>query len=160
MNAQEIGGIVGLLGVACAFGVVFLRERVATWRQRLIDSGLALGVKREEYLKGELDGAAALAKGAVGEAKSWQTKFEHAFKSIEQMERERNVWKGMYYAAGLGHAQAQEMLFREIERLSEKAAVPVRPHLAGLVDGYREKHVLPEEKAEAAVQAASRPDET
>lgn len=147
--------------VVCAIAalLLFVPKLVGGWRQRLVDSGLALGVKRELYLKGELDEAVAGFKEAVGEAKSWQTKFEHAFKSIEQMERERNVWKQMYYAAGLGHAQAQEMLFREIERLSEKAKVPVRPHLAGLVEGYREKHVPGEEKAEAAVQAASRPDE-
>lgn len=92
---------------------------------------------------------------AVSEAKSWQTKFERAFATVEQMERERNVWKGMYYDAGLGHAAAQEMLFREIERLSVKAQEPVRGHLKDLVDGYRATHVLPEAEAEAKVQAAS-----
>ncbi len=92
---------------------------------------------------------------AVTEAKSWQTKFERAFATVEQMERERNVWKGMYYDAGLGHAAAQEMLFREIERLSVKAKEPVREHLKDLVDGYRATHVLSEAEAEAKVQAAS-----
>ena len=95
---------------------------------------------------------------AIVEAKAWQEKFGKAFSAIEQMERERNVWKQMYYDAGLGHMNAQEMLFREIERLSVVAKTPVRPHLADLVNGYREKHVLSPDSAEAQVAAASTPD--
>lgn len=141
----------------CAFSLLLVAQKlIGSWRRRLIDSGLALGAKREDYLLAELEVAKNGFRESLDEAKSWQSKFEHAFKSVEQMERERNVWKQMYYSAGLGHAQAQEMLFREIERLSDKAKVPVRDHLKGLVDGYRQEHVLSEEKAEAKVQDLSR----
>lgn len=97
-------------------------------------------------------------EAAILEAKGWQEKFEKTFKVIEQMERERDVWKQMYYDAGLGHMNAQEMLFREIERLSVGAKIPVRAHLADLVSGYRAKHVLSPESAEAKVASASAPD--
>lgn len=89
---------------------------------------------------------------AVQEVAEWKKKFEATFRAVEHMERERNEWKEMYYAAGRGHMNAQEMLFREIERLSMACKLPVKPHLADLVNGYREKHVLSSGDAEAKVE--------
>lgn len=85
----------------------------------------------------------------LAEAKYWlelETKRgDGNFLAVERIEKEKNEWKEYYFTAGTSHSVAQDMLSREIERLSRLAML-----LLTTLEDYR--------AAEAAYQVDASPE--
>lgn len=68
---------------------------------------------------------------------------------VAVVEKERNTWKEMYFRTGLGHSAAQNMLMREITRLSllcKRAGIKngeIDPNIQRVVREFDEQNVAP-----------------
>lgn len=147
------GPMVALLSVVVG-AVVYCLFLWMEDRRHKRESAERLWQKKAESSEAMSDKSLAGFSKAVEEAQAWKTKAEGYFRGCESLERERNVWKDLYHTAGLEFSAAQEMMLREITRLSLLAKVEVSTHLRDMAGGYRERHGSGLEEQEKKAAAA------
>jgi len=81
---------------------------------------------------------------------------KQALATREKINEQKDTWKERYHVAGAEASNAQQMVMREIFRLSKIAGANVTPGVVELVEKYRREHA-PETPAVTAETALSTP---
>lgn len=157
-----------LLGAAMMAVLVLLSWLLRPWRilswaserreqrREISDALSVLNLSADATKEAEL--AALKIQGELAQARR---RGDEMFAKVEEVLRERDEWKSLYYQQATQHGAAQDLLMREREanatRLVSLGQKPfVDPSVARVVRAFREEHIDPAVAAEAVERVSGK----